>query len=328
MAGLIKNQILKHLSKFVLNLSPSQINLSTLRGEGELTGLELNCAVLTQLLELPSWVRLVTASCNRAAIRIQWTKLKTVPIQLCLDEIRVTIETCEELRGDTAQLGEKLVVPGQAQGYYGFTDKVVDGISMSVNLVHVNLTSLAFTASFQMSRILVESKSPSWSKASLPHTRLKVWNGVVQFHNSFGFKSNFDPCQDMDRGEVLVFKELSWQTVRIEARSTVATELTPLRLITNQARCRVTLKKRMSDCGILGVRIVTILDDLLWVLTDDQLKAALHFVGSVSGLVKKATETSQKVKAARKLDNSGVTSRNSASNEGYLKVRNHREGPY
>ena len=125
-----------------------------------------------------------------------------------------------------------------------------------------------------------------------------------------------------------MFKELSWQTVRIEARSTVATELTPLRLITNQARCRVTLKKRMSDCGILGVRIVTILDDLLWVLTDDQLKAALHFVGSVSGLVKKATETSQKVKAARKLDNSGVTSRNSASNEGYPKVRNHREGPY
>ena len=43
----------------------------------------------------------------------------------------------------------------------------------------------------------------------------------------------------------------------------------------------------MSDCGILGVRLVTILDDLLWVLTDDQLKAALHFVGSVSGLVKK-----------------------------------------
>ena len=57
MAALIKNQILKHLSKFVVNLSPSQINLSTLKGEGELTGLELNCVVLTQLLELPVWVR-------------------------------------------------------------------------------------------------------------------------------------------------------------------------------------------------------------------------------------------------------------------------------
>ena len=57
MASLIKSQILKHLSKFVVNLSPSQISLSALKGEGELTGLELNCAVLTQLLELPVWVR-------------------------------------------------------------------------------------------------------------------------------------------------------------------------------------------------------------------------------------------------------------------------------
>jgi len=285
MAGLIKGQILKHLSKFVLNLNPNQISLSALKGEGELLNLELNCAVLTELLELPVWVRLVEATCNRAAIRIQWTKLKTVPIQLSLDEIRVKIETCEDLRGDGG--GSGVAMPQQPIGAYGFAQKVVDGISMSVNLVHVTLTSLAFTASFQMSRIVVESKSPSWQKASLPHTRLK----------------------EMERGEVLVFKELSWQTVRIEARSTVATDLTPLRLITNQARCRITLKKRMSDCAILGVRLVTILDDLLWVLTDDQLKAALHFVGSVSGLVKKATEKAQKVKAARKLDNSAGGSR-------------------
>lgn len=285
MAGLIKGQILKHLSKFVLNLNPNQISLSALKGEGELLNLELNCAVLTELLELPVWVRLVQATCNRAAIRIQWTKLKTVPIQLSLDEIRVKIETCEDIRGPGGGAG--MAMPQQPLGAYGFSQKVVDGISMSVNLVHVTLTSLAFTASFQMSRIVVESKSPSWQKASLPHTRLK----------------------EMDRGEVLIFKELSWQTVRIEARSTVATDLTPLRLITNQARCRITLKKRMSDCGILGVRLVTILDDLLWVLTDDQLKAALHFVGSVSGLVKKATEETQKVKAARKLDNSSGGSR-------------------
>jgi hypothetical protein len=30
---------------------------------------------------------------------------------------------------------------------------------------------------------------------------------------------------------------------------------------------------------------VLILDDLLWVLTDDQLKAALHFVDSISGKI-------------------------------------------
>ena len=118
MASLLKNQILKHLSKFVKNLSPSQINLSTLKGEGELTGLELNCAVLTQLLELPAWIRLVSASCNKAAVRIQWTKLKTVPIQLYLDEIRVEVETCEELRqsaGDKLDL-DPVSLPTQGQG--------------------------------------------------------------------------------------------------------------------------------------------------------------------------------------------------------------------
>jgi hypothetical protein len=62
MASLIKNQILKHLSKFAKNLSHDQIHLSTLKGEGELTNLELNDEVLTELLELPSWLRLSSAT--------------------------------------------------------------------------------------------------------------------------------------------------------------------------------------------------------------------------------------------------------------------------
>ena len=44
------------------------------------------------------------------------------------------------------------------------------------------------------------------------------------------------------------------------------------------------------------------MEDLLWVLTDDQLKAALHFADSLTGLLKRATEESQKTKGARKLE--------------------------
>ena len=65
-----------------------------------------------------------------------------------------------------------------------------------------------------MSRLVVESKTPTWQKADLRLTRVK----------------------DTDKGELLIFKELSWQTVRIEAKSTKNEYLTPLRLITNQAR--------------------------------------------------------------------------------------------
>jgi len=78
-----------------------QIHLSTLKGEGELTNLELNDEVLTELLELPSWLRLSSATCNRVTVRIQWTKLKSVPIYLVLDEVRVEVETCEDLRPTT-----------------------------------------------------------------------------------------------------------------------------------------------------------------------------------------------------------------------------------
>jgi hypothetical protein len=37
-------------------------------------------------------------------------------------------------------------------------------------------------------------------------------------------------------------------------------------------RCRITIKKRLADCSVLGCRLVLILDDLLWVLTDDQVR--------------------------------------------------------
>lgn len=77
---------------------------------------------------------------------------------------------------------------------------------------------------FKISRIVVESKSPDWKKTDLRMTRLK----------------------DPERGQLLIFKELQWQTLRIEAKSTKDKNLTPLRLLTNQARCRITIKKRLS----------------------------------------------------------------------------------
>lgn len=52
----------------------------------------------------------------------------------------------------------------------------------------------------------------------------------------------------------------------------------------------------------MGSRLILILDDLLWVLTDSQLKAALHFIDSLGGLIEKATVLERKTKAARKLE--------------------------
>lgn len=68
--------------RYMKNLSSDKINLSTFRGEGELSNLELDEDVLTELLELPSWLKLTSAFCNHVTIRISWTKLKKVPVVL------------------------------------------------------------------------------------------------------------------------------------------------------------------------------------------------------------------------------------------------------
>lgn len=69
MAGIIKKQILKHLSRFTKNLSPDKINLSTLKGEGELKNLELDEEVLQNMLDLPTWLAINRVFCNKASIR-------------------------------------------------------------------------------------------------------------------------------------------------------------------------------------------------------------------------------------------------------------------
>jgi len=57
-------------SRFTKNLSPDKIQISTLKGEGELTNLELNEEVLMELMDLPTWLRLKKAVCNRVNIKV------------------------------------------------------------------------------------------------------------------------------------------------------------------------------------------------------------------------------------------------------------------
>ncbi len=55
-----------------------------------------------------------------------------------------------------------------------------------------------------------------------------------------------------------------------------------------------------ADCGIVSSRVQFNLDDLLWVLTDSQLKAAIVFVNSLKEIVKRSAAQS-KLLAAEKL---------------------------
>uniref|UniRef100_A0A673A5W2 Uncharacterized protein n=1 Tax=Sphaeramia orbicularis TaxID=375764 RepID=A0A673A5W2_9TELE len=255
--------------RFAKNLSPDKINLSTLKGEGQLTNLELDEEVLQSLLDLPTWLAINRVGCNKAAIRIPWTKLKTHPISLTLDKVVMEMSTCDEPRPPN---GPSPIATASGQSEYGFAEKVVEGMSLSINSIVIRISAKAFNASFELSQLQVYSVNTSWNMSDLRFTRI----------------------QDPQRGEILTFKEISWQMIRIEADAIQSAEhemlSAPIRLITNQSKIRVTLKRRIKDCNVVASKLILVLDDLLWVLTDSQLKAMVQYAKSLSEAMEKSAQ--------------------------------------
>ncbi|KAF3814539.1 hypothetical protein GH733_017697, partial [Mirounga leonina] len=165
--------------------------------------LELDEEVLQNMLDLPTWLAINKVFCNKASIRIPWTKLKTHPICLSLDKVIMEMSTCEEPRNPN---GPSPIATASGQSEYGFAEKVVEGITVSVNSIIIRIGAKAFNASFELSQLRIYS--------------------------------------------VLTFKEINWQMIRIEADATQSSHLgimcAPVRLITNQSKIRVTLKRRSS----------------------------------------------------------------------------------
>lgn len=63
--------------------------------------IQLDENVLMELLELPTWLKITNAKCNKATFKVQWTKLKSNPIIIGLDKIELDMEITETLRDPT-----------------------------------------------------------------------------------------------------------------------------------------------------------------------------------------------------------------------------------
>ncbi|VDP69633.1 unnamed protein product [Schistosoma mattheei] len=130
----------------------------------------------------------------------------------------------------------------------------------------------------KLSRFCVLSKSPNWQNCLLNLSTLTL------------------PQYD----SILIFKEVSWESARIVADG-LLTELhgTPVKLITNQSRVRLTMKKRLSDGSLISSRIRLILDDILWVFTLSQVEAAIVFARSLEHSIRLANEQSKRFAAEK-----------------------------
>lgn len=66
---------------------------------------------------------------------------------------------------------------------YGFAEKVVEGITVSVNSIVIRIGAKAFNASFELSQLRIYSVNANWEHGDLRFTRI----------------------QDPQRGEVSIF---------------------------------------------------------------------------------------------------------------------------
>lgn len=259
MAGLIKKQILKILTKFTSGLQPEDIQLSSLKGEAELRNITLDNEALQDLLDLPTWIRINRARVNSVSLKIQWTSLQSKPIRISLDQIELEAETLQEPRPPNGPSPIQDLASSNnssGTGSYGFTEKVFEGIRLEINAVSIKFNSVAFSATLTIQLITIFSARENWTQSQdLRETRKQ------------------------DDREVVTRKKIQWNSVRVEANWKDAA---PVRLITNQGEIRIMLRRRIADCAVLANRIEIILDDLLWILSDRQIQATLLCVKSLS----------------------------------------------
>ena len=52
-------------------MSANQINISTFKGEGEMKNIELDENVIMSLIELPTWLKITKATCNKATFKVK-----------------------------------------------------------------------------------------------------------------------------------------------------------------------------------------------------------------------------------------------------------------
>uniref|UniRef100_A0A1I8AWE9 Chorein_N domain-containing protein n=1 Tax=Meloidogyne hapla TaxID=6305 RepID=A0A1I8AWE9_MELHA len=279
MTSLIKNQIVKHLSTFARNLKPEQISLEVLRGKGQLRNLELNEEVISERLEFPPWLKIVKAHCSSVTVKIPWTQIKSSPVQLVV--IRLVTPNSPNISKKAGTSHNKS---------YDLPERVLECLSLYVQSIEIYFetesdSKINFGGSIMLSHLILESRMHNWQD----------WNGQTP-------KINMTRIHDKTIGQVLFFKHVSWRVLKIEAshnnnNNNLNEKQTrrgsalnsPLRLLTENGRCRITIKKNTSDCSLIAGRMELLFDEIHWLAYMAHLRSAIDFYEHIMDLANSAS---------------------------------------
>lgn len=137
-------------------------------------------------------------------------------------------------------------------------------MKVEIRSIVVKFRDPSFEARMEMNDIVIQSTTPQWKPASLPFTRYK----------------------NLDEESVIIYKMCSWNNIKLEGWSTDnklledQSRANQIRLISGDSRIRVALKRRIEDCTVIHTRISVHLGDVVWIVSQSQLRAASRLVQS------------------------------------------------
>lgn len=137
-----------------------------------------------------------------------------------------------------------------------------------------------FHAQLEITDIVIQSTTPEWTPdQSLKQTRYKI----------------------PDEDSVVIFKMVSWSSLKLEGWSTSNPGSKPeehnsrIRLLSDNSKIKIAFKKNLSTNSIMSTKVSVFLGDIIWILTQSQLRA-------VSKLSQSLTQAAVKMARAARLE--------------------------
>lgn len=272
MSGLVKNAIAQQLQLFCKNISPQQLSVSVLKGEGSLPSAELDECYLQVLLNLPMCFVLSRAGAEN--IRFKVNPLKA-SLQISIASIQATVEV-DDSDADAAaapasaraspalQLARERLAQKMAHlsapRKYGFSQKLIDGMHIHVESVVLRMRTAQHEAAFELRNATFGPVNRSWHPVEPQRSRVLLrTQQCVLIHRCLWIEDtrlHVGPhgAGPDDAGSGGIALEVARITARIVA------------------------KRRLADSALVHMRTAISTDEIAWQLNQSEMLTGIEFV--------------------------------------------------
>ncbi|EGC36147.1 hypothetical protein DICPUDRAFT_32310 [Dictyostelium purpureum] len=162
MEAIVTKVLKKYFKLFIKNFKSDNFSMSLLKGEGTLVDLDLNEAIIQELLLIPPQFQVTHASCDSLSAKIPWTSFKNTPIVISLQTININLKEPEVIEPFLSQL-KKFKSKNK-----GKRNEITENLQIEVKNLNLNIASLhGDTLKIEIKDIVIQSTNQNFQPGDL-----------------------------------------------------------------------------------------------------------------------------------------------------------------